>query len=201
MVVEAQSPTLGRITLRVQRDGRSFTVEVTPDGEGLVSHPGADGSSPSPTSSSSTMSVWASMITTPTLTALMRGATSRFRSPQKGRPHPTQRNARRPASDAGQQPAHIRGALSLSRELGTRWPALGSVSLRESRGSVSASTGHAAPAAYRLGLAASSASGVIAIGWTCQTCGRGDRCPGQTSASAPARRALRGPPAPPAGYG
>ena len=41
MVVEAQSPTLGRITLRVQRDGRSFTVEVTPDGEGLVSHAGA----------------------------------------------------------------------------------------------------------------------------------------------------------------
>ena len=41
MVVEAQSPTLGRITLRVQRDGRSFTVEVTPDGEGVVSHAGA----------------------------------------------------------------------------------------------------------------------------------------------------------------
>jgi hypothetical protein len=41
VVVEAQSPTLGRITLRVQRDGRSFTVEVTPDGEGLVSHAGA----------------------------------------------------------------------------------------------------------------------------------------------------------------
>jgi hypothetical protein len=41
VVVEAQSPTLGRITLRVQRDGRSFTVEVTPDGEGLVSHVGA----------------------------------------------------------------------------------------------------------------------------------------------------------------
>jgi hypothetical protein len=32
---------LGRITLRVQRDGRSFTVEVTPDGEGVVSHAGA----------------------------------------------------------------------------------------------------------------------------------------------------------------
>src|SRR6266511_3222080 len=32
---------LGRITLRVQRDGRSFTVEVTPDGEGLISHAGA----------------------------------------------------------------------------------------------------------------------------------------------------------------
>jgi hypothetical protein len=41
VVVEAQSPTLGRITLRVQRDGRSFTVEVTPDGDGLVSHAGA----------------------------------------------------------------------------------------------------------------------------------------------------------------
>jgi Transposase DDE domain group 1 len=27
--------------LRVQRDGRSFTVEVTPDGEGLVSHAGS----------------------------------------------------------------------------------------------------------------------------------------------------------------
>ena len=32
---------LGRITLRVQRDGRSFTVDVRPDGEGLVSHAGA----------------------------------------------------------------------------------------------------------------------------------------------------------------
>ena len=41
MVVEAQSLSLGRITLRVQRDGRSFTVEVTSDGEGLVSHAGA----------------------------------------------------------------------------------------------------------------------------------------------------------------
>lgn len=41
MVVEAQSPTLGRITLRVQRDGRRFKVEVTPDGDGLVSHAGA----------------------------------------------------------------------------------------------------------------------------------------------------------------
>ena len=40
MVVEAQSPTLGRITLRVQRDGRRFTVEVTSDGDGLVSHAG-----------------------------------------------------------------------------------------------------------------------------------------------------------------
>ena len=41
MVVEAQSPTLGRITLRVQRDGRRFTVDVVPDGDGLVSHAGA----------------------------------------------------------------------------------------------------------------------------------------------------------------
>jgi hypothetical protein len=32
---------LRRITLRVQRDGRSFTVEVTADGEGLVSHAGS----------------------------------------------------------------------------------------------------------------------------------------------------------------
>ncbi|MGH2961566.1 MAG: hypothetical protein ACRDL3_05150 [Solirubrobacterales bacterium] len=30
-----------RITLKVQRDGRSFTVEVTADGEGLVSHAGS----------------------------------------------------------------------------------------------------------------------------------------------------------------
>jgi Transposase DDE domain group 1 len=29
------------ITLRVQRDGRRFTVEVASDGEGLVSHAGA----------------------------------------------------------------------------------------------------------------------------------------------------------------
>jgi hypothetical protein len=41
VVVEAQSLTLGRITLWVQRDGRSFTVEVRSDGEGLVSHAGA----------------------------------------------------------------------------------------------------------------------------------------------------------------
>jgi hypothetical protein len=41
VVVEAQTLSLGRITLRVQRDGRSFTVEVTSDGEGLVSHAGA----------------------------------------------------------------------------------------------------------------------------------------------------------------
>jgi hypothetical protein len=41
VVVEAQSPTLGRITLRVQRDGRRFTVDVAPDGDGLVSHAGA----------------------------------------------------------------------------------------------------------------------------------------------------------------
>lgn len=41
MVVEAQSRCSGGITLRVQRDGRSFTVDVTADGEGLVSHAGA----------------------------------------------------------------------------------------------------------------------------------------------------------------
>jgi hypothetical protein len=34
-------PELRRITLRVQRDGRDFTVELTADGEGLVSHAGA----------------------------------------------------------------------------------------------------------------------------------------------------------------
>jgi hypothetical protein len=32
---------LGRITLKVQRDGRRFTVDVVPDGDGLVSHAGA----------------------------------------------------------------------------------------------------------------------------------------------------------------
>src|SRR4051794_8792239 len=32
---------LGRITLKVTRDGRRFTVGVVPDGEGLVSHAGA----------------------------------------------------------------------------------------------------------------------------------------------------------------
>src|SRR6267143_5411413 len=34
-------PELRRITLKVQRDGRDFTVEVTADGEGLVSHAGS----------------------------------------------------------------------------------------------------------------------------------------------------------------
>jgi chemotaxis protein histidine kinase CheA len=34
-------PWLGRITLVVQRDGRNVTVEVTSDGEGLVSHAGS----------------------------------------------------------------------------------------------------------------------------------------------------------------
>jgi Transposase DDE domain group 1 len=34
-------PRLGRITLKVQRDGRNVTVEVTSDGEGLVSHAGS----------------------------------------------------------------------------------------------------------------------------------------------------------------
>src|SRR3954454_9822429 len=32
---------LGRVTLKVQRAGRRFTVEVAADGEGLVSHAGA----------------------------------------------------------------------------------------------------------------------------------------------------------------
>src|SRR5437763_12204105 len=32
---------LGRFTLKVQRDGRNFTVDVAADGEGLVSHAGA----------------------------------------------------------------------------------------------------------------------------------------------------------------
>ena len=32
---------LGRFTLKVQRDGRSVTVEVLADGDGLVSHAGA----------------------------------------------------------------------------------------------------------------------------------------------------------------
>jgi hypothetical protein len=41
VVVEAQFPRLGRITLRVQRDGRSFTVDVVADGSGVVSHAGA----------------------------------------------------------------------------------------------------------------------------------------------------------------
>jgi hypothetical protein len=40
-VVEALFPELRRITLRVQHDGRNFTVEVAADGEGLVSHAGA----------------------------------------------------------------------------------------------------------------------------------------------------------------
>jgi hypothetical protein len=36
-----QSPTLRRITLRVQRNGRQFTVDVVADGAGVVSHAGA----------------------------------------------------------------------------------------------------------------------------------------------------------------
>jgi hypothetical protein len=35
------SPTLGRITLKVKRDGRQFTVDVVADGAGVVSHAGA----------------------------------------------------------------------------------------------------------------------------------------------------------------
>ena len=41
MLVEGQSLRLGRFTLKVQRDGRNFTVEVVADGDGLVSHAGA----------------------------------------------------------------------------------------------------------------------------------------------------------------
>ena len=41
MVVDAQSPGLGRITVNVRRDGRRFTVDVMPDGVGGVSHAGA----------------------------------------------------------------------------------------------------------------------------------------------------------------
>jgi hypothetical protein len=41
VVVEAQFPMLWRITLKVTRDGRRVTVDVVPDGEGLVSHAGA----------------------------------------------------------------------------------------------------------------------------------------------------------------
>src|SRR5918997_3543646 len=38
---QSSKTRLGRITLKVQRDGRRFTVDVTADGEGLVSHAGA----------------------------------------------------------------------------------------------------------------------------------------------------------------
>jgi hypothetical protein len=41
VVVEAQSLDARRITLKVQRDGRRFTVDVVSDGDGLVSHAGA----------------------------------------------------------------------------------------------------------------------------------------------------------------
>ncbi|HEV7804289.1 MAG TPA: hypothetical protein VGO80_00605, partial [Solirubrobacteraceae bacterium] len=41
LVAEAEGTELGRITLKVQRDGRNVTVEVTSDGEGLVSHAGS----------------------------------------------------------------------------------------------------------------------------------------------------------------
>jgi hypothetical protein len=40
-VVEDLVPEFRRITLRVQRDGHDFTVDVTSDGEGLVSHAGS----------------------------------------------------------------------------------------------------------------------------------------------------------------
>ena len=41
MGVRRPQDLLGRFTLKVQRDGRSFTVDVAADGEGLVSHAGA----------------------------------------------------------------------------------------------------------------------------------------------------------------
>ena len=40
-LLKVRRPRLGRITLKVQRDGRNVTVEVTSDGEGLVSHAGS----------------------------------------------------------------------------------------------------------------------------------------------------------------
>ena len=40
-VVESRQSLLRRFILKVQRDGRDFTVEVTADGEGLVSHAGS----------------------------------------------------------------------------------------------------------------------------------------------------------------
>jgi hypothetical protein len=39
--LRSPKPRLGRITLKVQRDGRNVTVEVASDGEGLVSHVGS----------------------------------------------------------------------------------------------------------------------------------------------------------------
>jgi hypothetical protein len=41
VLVEGQSLGLGRITLKVQRNGRDFTVDVVADGHGVVSHAGA----------------------------------------------------------------------------------------------------------------------------------------------------------------
>ena len=41
MGVRGPQDLLGRFTLKVQRDGRNFTVDVAADGEGLVSHAGA----------------------------------------------------------------------------------------------------------------------------------------------------------------
>ena len=41
MGVRRPQDLLGRFTLKVQRDGRNFTVDVAADGEGLVSHAGA----------------------------------------------------------------------------------------------------------------------------------------------------------------
>ena len=39
--VQVLNPELWRFTLKVMRDGRPVTVEVTPDGAGLVSHAGS----------------------------------------------------------------------------------------------------------------------------------------------------------------
>jgi Transposase DDE domain group 1 len=41
VAVRRPQDLLGRCTLKVQRDGRNFTVDVAADGEGLISHAGA----------------------------------------------------------------------------------------------------------------------------------------------------------------
>jgi hypothetical protein len=64
-------------------------------------------------------------------------------------------------------------ALFLPRELGTRCRHLAACHSAESRGSVSASTGHAAPAASQVSAPLRRPlPPSCAIGWTCQTCGR-----------------------------
>jgi hypothetical protein len=82
-------------------------------------------------------------------------------------------------------------------------PALGSVSLRGvARFGVRLNRACGASGVPGLGLAASAASAVMCDRLDVPDVRpRGDRCPGQTSASAPARRAFRAPPARPAGYG